>query len=69
MALMGQTDMASAGSPQVWMAAMSVMLMCIIMYIFHVHSSRSVLINDSMIIRDSMSLGGKGMVHVSAKWL
>jgi hypothetical protein len=33
--------------------------------------SRNVLpakVNDSMIIRNSMSLGGKGVAKVSAKW-
>ena len=44
---------------------------CITMYIFYVSPPRKVLpvsINDSMIIRDSMSLAGKGVAPVSAKW-
>jgi hypothetical protein len=43
----------------------------IIMYIFSRSVLRGILpvnINDSMIIRDSMSLGGKGVANVSAKW-
>jgi hypothetical protein len=47
------------GPPQVSMAALGVRFVCIIVYIFYIPSSRNVLpvdINDSMTIRDSMSL-------------
>ena len=49
------------------MAAVGIRLVCIIMYIFYIPHSRYVLpakVNDSIIIRDSTSLGG-GMANVS----
>jgi hypothetical protein len=53
------------------MAAVGIRLVCMIMYVFYVPPSRNVLpvnVNDFIIIRDSMSLGGKGVANVSAKW-
>jgi hypothetical protein len=47
-------------------AAVGIELVCIVS-----HSWKKVLrvnVNDSMIIRDSMSQGGKGVANVSAKW-
>ena len=55
------------------MTAVGIKLVCIIMYtnIIHVLPLRNVLpvkINESMMIRDNMSPGGKGVANVSAKW-
>ena len=47
---------------------MGVRLICVIMYKFYVPPSRDVLpvnVNDSMIIRDCGSLGGKGVANIS----
>jgi hypothetical protein len=42
---------------------------CIIMYIFSSSSKECpVDVNDSMIIKDSLSPAGKGVANVSAKW-
>jgi hypothetical protein len=42
------------------------------LFIFYIHPLKTALlvntVNDSMIIRDSRSLGGKGVANVSAKW-
>jgi hypothetical protein len=53
------------------MAAVGIRLVYIIMYIFYVPPLRNVLsvnINDSMMIRDSRIIGGKGVAIVLAKW-
>ena len=53
------------------MTAVGIRGVYIIMRIFYVPPSRNVLpvnVNDFIIIRDSMSLGGKGVANVSAKW-
>lgn len=46
-----------------------VRLVCIIVYIFHILLSNylSVTLNDSMIISDTISPGGEGMVNISEK--
>jgi hypothetical protein len=57
------------GPPQTPMAAVGIRLVCIIMYVFYVPPSRNVLlVNNSMINRDSTSHGGEGVANVSAKW-
>ena len=48
------------------MVAVGIRLVCIIVYI-RVPPSWHVL-SDSIIIRDSQSLGGEGVANVSAKW-
>lgn len=48
------------------MAAVGIRLVCLIMYIFSGSSKECpfVNVNDSMIITDSMSLGGDGVANV-----
>lgn len=51
------------------MAAVGEGLVFIIMYVFCIPLLRSVLpVDDSMIIRNTMSPEGEGMVNVSVKW-
>ena len=52
-------------------SAVGLRLVSVIIYIFYLLPSRNILpvnVNDSMIIRDSTSPGGKGMASVSTKW-
>ena len=56
------------GSPRASVAATGIRLVCIIMYIFS-HSSEKcppVIANDSVIIRDSTSLGCEAVANISA---
>ena len=61
------------------MVAVGIRLVCIVMYILYnnvyillyippLGNVFPAKVNDSMIIRDSMSLGGEGECNVSAKW-
>ena len=66
------TEPAERWPPVVLMVFVGIMLVCIIMYIFSCSSFEDMTllshkVNDSLIIRDSMSLGGEGMSKVSAK--
>ena len=64
------TGTSGHGPPWLLMVALLVRLVCIIVYIFSFCSWMNVLtakVNDSMIIRHSMSLGDEGMSKVSAK--
>lgn len=55
--------------PKVSMAAVGMRFVCIIMYIFASSSKQCpVNVNDSVIIRHSLNLRGKGVANVSAKW-
>jgi hypothetical protein len=55
--------------PEVFTATVGIRLVCIIIYIFYIPTSKNVLaVNDSMIIKDIMSLGGKGVANILAKW-
>jgi hypothetical protein len=61
----------SHGPPQVLMPCCGHRLACIIRYTFYIPPSKNVLpdnVNDFMIIRDSTSLGGIGVVNVLGKW-
>lgn len=58
------------GTGLMWMGATGLRLVSLIMYIFYIPLLRNVLhlnVNDSMIIKDNISLGDEGVANVSAK--